>query len=63
MRRLKYQAVRLSLGQPIAMALLATASCGAWAEDGEPSPYYIGANVSAFRDSNVFRIPDGPHDY
>ena len=62
MRTLKLQVLRLPLGQPLAMALIATASCAAWAQD-EPSPYYIGANVAAFRDSNVFRIADGPHDY
>jgi hypothetical protein len=63
MRKVKYQSVRPTLGQPLAMALIATASCTAWAQDGEPNPYYIGANVTAARDSNVFRIPDGPHDY
>lgn len=63
MRTLKLQVLRLPLGQPLAVALIASASCAAWAQDGEPSPYYIGANLSGFRDSNVFRIPDGPHDY
>lgn len=63
MRTLKLRAVRPSLGQPLAMALIAGASCAAMAADDEPSPYFIGANVAAMRDSNVFRIPDGPHDY
>ena len=63
MRTVKLQAFRLSLGHPLAIALIATASCAARAADDEPSPYYIGANQSAMRDSNVFRIPDGPHDY
>lgn len=63
MRTLKSQAVRLSIGHPLAIALIASTSCAAMAADDEPNPYYIGAKVAANRDSNVFRIPDGPHDY
>jgi len=63
MRTPKFQAVRLSVGHPLAIALIAGTSCAAWAADDEPNPYYIGANVAAYRDSNVYRIPDGPHDY
>jgi hypothetical protein len=62
MQALKSQAARLSLGRPLAMALVASASCAAWAAD-EPSPYYIGANEAVMHDSNVFRVPNGPGDY
>jgi hypothetical protein len=51
----------LRLTRPVAAALAAAASCGAWAED--PNPYYIGASQTFARDSNVFRTPDASHDY
>ena len=43
------------------VAVVATAACAAWAD--EPTPFYVGAKETLGRDSNVFRIPDGPHDY
>lgn len=46
--------------RPLIAALATTTSCAAWAED--PSPWYLGASVSVTRDSNVFRVPDGPGD-
>jgi len=63
MRVLTSQSVRLPLGQHMVVALIATATCGAWAEDGDPNPYYIGVKQTAMHDSNVFRIPDGIGDY
>ena len=39
------------------IALAATLSCSAWAED--PRPWYVGATASLTHDSNVFRLSDG----
>lgn len=46
--------------RPLIAALAATASCAAWAED--PRPWYLGASAEITRDSNVFRVADGPGD-
>jgi hypothetical protein len=35
---------------------------GAAAAIGEPNPYYIGVSQAFSRDSNLYRIPDGPSD-
>ena len=61
MQTLTKQAHR-ELLKPLVAALAAAASCSAaWAD--EPTPFYIGAKQTFLRDSNVYRIPDGPHDY
>ncbi|MEP6875018.1 MAG: hypothetical protein ABI887_11685 [Burkholderiales bacterium] len=52
----------LHLTRPMAAALAAAASCGAWAAD-DPNPYYIGASQEFAHDSNVFRTPDPVPDY
>jgi len=46
--------------RPLAAALAALASCGAWAD--EPTPWYVGASQTLTHDSNVYRIADGPGD-
>lgn len=60
MHALTNPALRQRLLKPLIVAL-AAASGAAWAD--EPSPFYIGGKLGAGRDSNVFRVPDGPHDY
>lgn len=64
MQVLRNQTAPFRLGQPLVMALMATVTSGAWAQEAdEPSPYYIGGTVAAMHDSNVFRVPDGPGIY
>lgn len=47
--------------QKLVIAALAASACAAWAD--EPTPFYFGAKETLVRDSNVYRIPDGPRDY
>jgi len=67
MQEFKIRTTHFPLSQPLALALMAAASCGAWADEGgsadEPSPYYIGGAVAAMHDSNVYRVQDGPGAY
>jgi hypothetical protein len=44
-------------------AILAATSCGAFAQDEGPAKNYLGVRETVGRTSNVFVIPDGPHDY
>jgi hypothetical protein len=60
MRTQDLQVTRSRAVRPIAAVIAAAASCGAWAAEGDP--YYIGVNQAFTKDSNVFRIPDGPGD-
>lgn len=46
--------------RPLVTALATLVSCGAWAD--EPTPWYVGASQTLTRDSNVYRIADGPGD-
>ena len=43
-------------------ALAAASACGAWAQDAEPSPYYIGASLAYTHDTNVSNTAGGVGD-
>jgi hypothetical protein len=48
--------------KPLVAAIVAVASYGAFAQEAAPTNY-VGARETVGRDSNVYRVPDGPHDY
>ena len=56
----KFHAPQRRCVRPLIAALAAMAGAGAWAD--EPTPWYIGASLTATHDSNVFRTSNGPGD-
>jgi hypothetical protein len=60
MQAQKFQVARRRLVRPMVAVIAAAASCGAWAEEGDP--YYIGLSQSFAHDSNVYRTSTGGGD-
>ncbi|HEY4066689.1 MAG TPA: hypothetical protein VGM74_07320 [Burkholderiaceae bacterium] len=58
----KAQILKSPLQKPLVAAILAATGCGAFAQEA-PATNYLGLRETVGRTSNVFVVPDGPHDY